>query len=168
MIGRTELLEKAKKDFTLFTKSKGKGGVGVIAGVVGSGKTLFARTISEYIIQLEGVRVFGSFLNPLTQKKVFNNWRHILISITERLAIDSNTTRQEFIQRILEKHTDMNTELLSEILGLPIINAQPLINSKSNTLHDFIACLFEQLPKSCMAVIFLDDCSDMDKVNINR
>jgi len=166
MVGRIKLLEKAKKDFDLFMKDGGKTNIGVIAGVTGSGKTLFAKTILEHIIQVKEVKVFGSFLNPLTKKNVLGNWRHIILSITESLAIGSNTTRQKFIQGILEQYKDINIKLLSEILELPSINNQPLVNSEDNSLHELIVYLFELLTKDCTVVIFLDDCNYMDKVSI--
>eukprot|EP00826_Nyctotherus_ovalis_P058748 TRINITY_DN8102_c0_g1_i2.p1 TRINITY_DN8102_c0_g1~~TRINITY_DN8102_c0_g1_i2.p1 ORF type:complete len:295 (-),score=45.53 TRINITY_DN8102_c0_g1_i2:48-932(-) len=162
IVGRAELKEKLKKDFDSFRKDL-ESRASVIAGTAGSGKSLFAKSMAEYMTHFEEVKVFCSHLNPLSEKKALNSWRSILISIANHLAITANITTEEYIRKIVKSNSKI--ELMEIMLGLNLVGERKVTEYEVKSLFGLFIYFFEQIAKNYTMVVILDDSSNMDKMS---
>ena len=176
---RDEVRRMANEDFKNFLASYEKPTVAVICGSAGNGKTFFAKTLAHDLGRNKSLQIFTSRLNPLSEKRFLNNWRSVLVSVTQYMAVKEGIDRERFIEQVLKEfNINDKLDLIEDILSIKLPSKSALgshyqlpgffnnsINEEAmQALFPFIIDLFQRLTNYCITVVFLDDCTQMDKV----
>lgn len=178
-IGWDDARKMAYEDFKNFLVNFERPAVGVIRGPAGSGKTLFARTLAHSLGRNKDLHILTSRLNPLSQQRILNNWRPVLVSATQYMASKEGVNRGQFVERVLsEFNINDKLDVVEDILSIKLPSKSALgsqyqlptsfaslVNEETvQSLLPFITHLFQMLTKHRTTVVFLDDCTLMDKV----
>ena len=124
MLGNNKLRKKSLEDFSNRVKLLGSSFVGIIEGVAGSGKTLFARELAQSIQRKDmrgayhnwekgkHINVFASQLNAISEKRSFNSWRIILSNMCSHIASEQKMDKGELIEKLIkESEEDLSDKL---------------------------------------------------------
>jgi len=132
-LGKNKLRESALEEFKNMIIGISNSFVAIIEGTAGCGKSLFAREFAREILVSDArglyskwakgkkIKIFASHLNPVSEKRCFNNWRIILPSMLSFLSKECNTTPAEIIDKLI-KEADSKVKdkifLIEQLFGI--------------------------------------------------
>ena len=140
MIGKQELLQRNKEIILDYLGKPSNCGLSLIAGAMGSGKTLFARnlylSLSQAIRQKQGnlPLILCSSIEARTQNLKLNGWRKVLKDLLSRLSQEYQLSSEETLKKLVTPQQELltNIAIVNDVLDLSndISNSQLVQPSK--------------------------------------
>ena len=127
MIGKQDLLEANKNIILDFLEKPTHCGMTLIAGAMGSGKTLFARNLCTTIKQASEILkvessplILSSFNDVQHQDTKLNGWRKILKVLLDRLSYEYHLSHEDTLNKLLMQKQVLlsKSDIIKDILDL--------------------------------------------------